>query len=196
MKVTIVAVAGKAGSGKDTFFSLATDTLFGLDSIFISTQRFAFGDKVKEVAFKMGWDGAKDENGRTGLQLIGDGARNLFDKQVWIRKTLKDIVDCCTDEEIRTKDSMVVFVTDCRYPNEILSLKALSCAMGWECYSVYISRNIDNGLTEEQKKNSSESSLDEYVNSDFFDIHILNDSDISNYRIKIEKALDGMGVLP
>ena len=69
----IVLVSGKAESGKDTFHQLAERYLRNrklyLDSD-IDIRRVAFADGVKDIAKEMGWNGEKDELGRSGLVKI------------------------------------------------------------------------------------------------------------------------------
>ena len=69
-----IGLVGLAGSGKDTAAKALTDR---------GWRRIAFADRLKEIAYELGWDGLKDERGRKFLQDIGSVAR-AYDKQFWI----------------------------------------------------------------------------------------------------------------
>ena len=66
MKITLLT--GPAGVGKDTF---AREIIEGEKY----TAAIAFADYLKHTAHALGWDGMKDDKGRTFLQELGDVVR-------------------------------------------------------------------------------------------------------------------------
>jgi len=71
-----IGLIGLAGSGKDTAALALTER---------GWRRIAFADRLKEIAYELGWDGLKDERGRKFLQDIGSIAR-AYDQQFWINE--------------------------------------------------------------------------------------------------------------
>jgi dephospho-CoA kinase len=95
-----IGLIGLAGSGKDT----AAKALYSLGYM-----RYAFADRVKNLAWRFGWDGNKDERGRALLQNIGMAGRQ-YDPATWI-KYVELMIEHETDPEL------IVF-TDVRFQNE------------------------------------------------------------------------------
>jgi hypothetical protein len=130
--LTIIGIGHVARSGKDTAANaLARD---------LGYTKVAFADKLKELALHtapiitgqiaatnvqsgrgrldwavqgMGWDEAKNvyPEVRRFLQLLGEGARNLFGEDFWVEQALGGV-----------KGNVVV--SDVRYPNEAEAVKA------------------------------------------------------------------------
>lgn len=96
----LVGLAGYAGSGKDT----AADVLVGL-----GYQRRAFAGALKELAARIGWDGAKDDAGRRLLQELGVGCRDVLGADVWVNALMANL----------TGPSVIV---DVRFPNEVTAI--------------------------------------------------------------------------
>lgn len=146
----IFLISGKSESGKDSFYKIARQ-YFSQDNVY----RLAFADEVKRIATEMGWNGEKDENGRSGLIMVGEGARKYFDEDIWIKKLLGLL------QGYHTLD--IIFITDCRYPNEVDSVRSWAKSHGHEVYTVRVERPLHvNKLTEEQRNNPSEVALDDY----------------------------------
>jgi hypothetical protein len=178
----IVLISGKAESGKDSFHELASKIL-KREGLHIPT-RVAYADEVKFIAEQMGWNGEKDEKGRAGLIMVGDGAREYFDKLVWIRKLVRKI-----DNISNALDSSkrMIFVTDCRYPNEIDMVKNYFILRGHDVYSVRVIRpNHVSKLTPEQRANRSEVALDDYKDWDFV---ITNDATLRQFEQEVAKVI-------
>ena len=116
-----------------------------------------FGDFVKFVASQYGgWDGQKDEAGRTMLQVIGtERGRYTVDPDIWVNM-VKYAIGIFADE------LKYVIIPDTRFPNEILSFVATTIGGSaiQVCPARIIRPNFDNGLTEEQKNHPSETALD------------------------------------
>ena len=171
----ILLLSGKAESGKDTFYSLARG-----NSTMSMIYRLAFADEVKKVSKMMGWNGEKDDNGRSGLIMVGDGARKYFDPNVWINKVIEHL------EQFGS--SSIVVVTDCRYPNEIEMLKDWAANRGVDAYAIRIERtNHVSRLTEEQRSNLSEIALDDYGPWDYI---IVNNDGLEEYKDGVKTLLD------
>lgn len=179
----IFLVSGKAGSGKDEFCASAKAYIESLPETHHGTVRFAFADAVKDIAHAIGWDGVKDKKGRGLLQGIGDGARK-YDPHVWVKKMLSRIEKYYGNHlGYRKKDwEDILFLSDCRYPNEIdMPKEWASTKNGVKAVSIRIIRPVefDNGLTPEQKLNTSETALDKYINYDYI---ILNNRSLKEFQ--------------
>ena len=172
----IFLISGKAESGKDSFYNIA----IGMLPRNASYARLSFGDEVKNVAYTaFNWDGKKNEKGRRLLQWLGDGARE-YNKDIWIDKTMERF------GILRHGLESYVFVTDCRYPNEIKKAKECGERWGYEVITVRVNRpNHISKLTPSQLLNTSEVALD---NADF-DYVVENDGTLKDYEDKIRSIL-------
>lgn len=108
-RTTLILVSGRAGVGKTTFSNLFMDLL--PDDRKLTSRKASFAVGVKNVATLMGWDGNKDERGRTLLQDIGKIAR-AYDKDTWIN-FLNDFI---AGTSIVPPD--LIIIDDWRFPNE------------------------------------------------------------------------------
>lgn len=107
----IIAVSGKAFSGKDTVGEYLVKN-YG----FI---RVASADALKRIARNIfGWNGVKDENGRRFLQALGCAVRD-YNQDFWIDLALAEI-------RIQSRHDLKrnFVVTDVRFENEVKKLKA------------------------------------------------------------------------
>ena len=166
-KVIMYLVSGKAEAGKDTFYQRAQQLYPNIPCV-----RFALGDEVKEIATLLTWDGKKDERGRTLLQWLGDGARQ-YNYDVWIERAktrLEGIIENLKD----SNDVSMVFMTDCRYPNEVKKIGGFAESLGCAVVTIRVVRpGHVSRLSEEQLKNTSETALDNYL----FDYQVTNKGD-------------------
>ena len=184
MKKIIVGISGKAESGKNSFAELARKAEHNLIAF-----DFAFANEVKRLALELGWDEWKDEKGRVGLIWLGEGAREHFNKDIWIKKLQQNMREIIKQSScIINKDYAVFFVTDMRYESELLSLKELSISVDAEFYSIRVERPLhENKLTPEQRKNQSETSLDNYQE---FNYIVVNEGTIDDFKEKVHKVMD------
>lgn len=113
---------GKARSGKDT----CGDHLVSAHGF----KRYAFADRLKEIALEMGWNGEKDEKGRALLQELGTVGRN-YDGNMWIRHVT---------EKIERENPENAVITDCRYKNELDEIMAFAERKGYKAVPVLITR--------------------------------------------------------
>jgi hypothetical protein len=113
----LIALIGAPGSGKDTIAKRLVE-----QHGFV---RFAFADKVRELAYEtlsdseqldidnLGWDVAKRRSDfyRAHLERVGDGARKVFGEEFWIEQI---------SEEIKTliANNKDIVITDLRKDNE------------------------------------------------------------------------------
>lgn len=148
---TVVLISGKAGHGKDTFGNFLRKQL--ADRGF-SVQMIAFADELKREARLMGWDGQKDEKGRSLLQALGHG-RRMEDVLYWIKAAEKTFLDMD-----------FIIVTDVRYHNEITFFQ--NQPDKYRVFTVRVNR-FENGipydnknLTPEQKNHPTEVALDQF----------------------------------
>lgn len=141
MKI-LVLVSGKAGSGKDTVGEYLVEK-FGF-------RRYAFADRLKEIAREVGWNGEKDEKGRRLLQELGSVVRR-YDLDIWVNIVL---------DEIKKNNGKKVVITDCRYVNEYQKAKEFAEEFGYLFVPLKITgREYD--LPEELKTHESESEIDQ-----------------------------------
>lgn len=167
----VILVSGKACAGKDETAKILSNKL-KLEGYRVLIAHYA--DLVKYVSREFwGWDGVKDEVGRTLLQQVGTNIVREKYPNYWVDFVMEFVSfskakwDC-------------VIIPDCRFPNEV------DCWAedGWDSISVKVIRNdFTNNLTEEQKKHPSETAMDNYE----FDYYINNKEGIENLVAEIEK---------
>ena len=168
---TLILISGKAGSGKDTFARFLPDY-----------KLYSFAGKVKEIAFKMGWNGYKDARGRKFLQDIGTLARE-YDEAVWVKKLCNILANNGNYPE-------KVAITDCRYPNEIEHMEKWAKHNGYTIATVRMERKNECNLTDEAKTHSSETALDDYT----FQHVIINNvslEELEQYAKSIAEKVEG-----
>ena len=149
-KPTIITFSGKAQAGKDSSANILKELL---EKRGLRILRINYGDYIKYLAAMcLGWNGEKDETGRTTLQLLGtEKVRSVF-PDFWVDSVI-DVV------KIFENDFDFILIADCRFPNELKRWKE----EGYSSIPIHVERpGFDNGLTEEQKNHPSETALDEY----------------------------------
>lgn len=166
----LIPISGKAGHGKDTFAGMLKTSLKNRGYKILV---FHYGDLVKFVAEKFfGWDGKKDEKGRTLLQHVGTEGVRSKDPDYWVRFVLQILTFFPAEWDY-------VLIPDARFPNEIGGLREA----GYSVLHVRIIRPGYNMLTEEQQKHSSETSLDEYP----VDLVVINSGTIDDLQKTAEE---------
>jgi hypothetical protein len=148
----IILISGKAGSGKDTAAGIIKDNMIadGIPEKRILITHFA--DLLKYIASKFfGWDGVKDENGRTLLQYLGTDVVRKKDKNFWTSFILK-ILNLFGDSWD------YVLIPDTRFLNEIQDIKAVYNNI----LTVRIERPTGASMTSSQASHPSETELDAY----------------------------------
>lgn len=177
----LVLISGKAESGKDTVAKIIENKVN--NKFAIITPHIA--DKVKSIAKEdFGWDGIKDEKGRALLQLIGDGGRQ-YNPNIWINHFLEFLNNL-------KESNTLVLIPDVRYKNEVIKLVEWGNEKEIQVFRVRVERpNYTNKLTEGQRKNSSETDLD---NCGFWDFKVINDSTLENLDKTVDKMLGVMEI--
>jgi hypothetical protein len=153
----IITISGQAQHGKDTLGGLLKNKLelFGKKA-----QIVHYGDYLKYIATQYyGWDGVKDEKGRSLLQWLGTEQCRANSPDIWVNVVSELVLGMY-------KAWDVVIIPDCRFRNEIERL--------WDTFAELHQFNLkveryekdgkefDNGLTPEQKLHPSERDLDHF----------------------------------
>ena len=162
----IVCISGKAQHGKDTTAKLLEEALKAQGNRVLIAH---YGDLVKYVCKTFfGWDGKKDEKGRTLLQRVGTDKIRAVSPDYWV-DFIVSILDIFCDEWD------YVLIPDTRFPNE------------YEIYETYgmdaillrvVRPNFVSPLTEEQQKHASETALDDYQ----YDATIVNSGSLEDLK--------------
>ena len=169
----VIAISGKAESGKDT---IAKEIKRLLEEQNYKVMIIHFADVLKFACHQyFGWNGEKDEYGRTLLQQVGTEMREKNNPSMWVTITQELILGIGVEFDW-------VIVPDVRFKKEIDML-----TREFDCISVRVLRqDIDscgminvhkNHLTDEQRAHKSECDLDNYK---FFNYRIVNNYYINN----------------
>ncbi len=169
----VCCISAKARHGKDTAAELLKEHLEYRGQRVLITH---YADLLKFICSKFfGWNGEKDEAGRSLLQYIGTdvvGAKNPAYWADFIISILK-MFDGTWD---------YVLIPDCRYPVEVTTMKD-----NFETIVLRVERpDFDNGLTEAQKSHPSEVDMDNYD----FDFALLNNGSLDTFREKLNWFAD------
>lgn len=171
-KPTILLFSAKAQHGKDTCVDYALDYYNNNNK---KVKRVAFGDYVKFIGKQYyGWDGEKDEDGRTLLHEVGDEGRKV-NVNIWVDMAMLFVETFCYDCDY-------ILISDFRFENEIERLMLHK----YKTFSFRVNRpNFDNGLTIKQQKHISETDLDNYCNFDFIIDNDGAEEDLQNKVVEI-----------
>lgn len=114
----LVGLYGYMGSGKTTVAEIMRDEC--------GYRVVGFADPLKELAYRVGWDGTKRPhkqygyfgkgayNGRLLLQELGVGARDILGQDVWVEALFRRIENTTTP----------VVISDVRFRNEAEAIRA------------------------------------------------------------------------
>ena len=143
----LILISGKAGHGKDTLAGFLKEHMEADGKKVLITH---YGDLLKYICKQFfGWDGQKDEKGRTLLQYVGTDIIRKQAPDYWV-DFVAGILRMFNDEWD------YVLIPDVRFPNEIDRMKEFNPK------HIRIIRPGFNMLTEEQQKHPSETALDNY----------------------------------
>ena len=174
-EIKITCISGKAGHGKDTTAIFMKEFLEERGQRVLITH---YGDLVKYIAKTFfGWDGNKDEAGRSLLQRIGTDEIRAKCPNYWT-DFVKGIVKMFPAEWDH------VLIPDCRFPNEV------ECFMeaGFDAVHIRVIRApFVSPLTLEQQMHPSETALDG-VRADKY---LLNTGTLEDYRRTVRNWLAG-----
>jgi hypothetical protein len=167
----VISFSGHALSGKTTSAEILREFLEE-DGFKVCLINYA--DLLKFYAKQyFGWDGKKDFNGRSLLQILGTERVRYNEPNYWV-----DSVIGFT--ELFKNDFDYFLISDARFANELER---------WRDYKISIIKvlverlNFDNGLSPEQKNHASEIALDNYK---YFDWEIISESGVDNLRKEVE----------
>lgn len=144
----VICISGHAQHGKDTTAQMMRKYLWGFGKRVLIIH---YADLLKFICKQFfGWNGEKDDRGRTLLQHVGTEVVRAKCEDFWV-DFVGDVLGFFDD----TWD--YVLIPDCRFPNEISEMRA----MGFDVIHVNVLREgYDNGLSEEQLNHPSETALD------------------------------------
>jgi len=147
----IITISGKAENGKDFCAKILKQKLENQNK---KVMIIHYADYLKFVAKQyFGWNGEKDEKGRSILQYVGtDLARKNY-PDIWVNVVIMLIKAIFIDYDY-------ILIPDCRFPNEVNrllqeKLKTIT--------SKVIRLNYENSLTPEQRLHPSETALDNFI---------------------------------
>lgn len=177
----IILISGKAGSGKDTVAEILKEHLIsdGVSESKILVTHFA--DLLKYIATKFfGWNGVKDDAGRTLLQHLGTNVVREKNPNYWtdfIKSVLK----------LFENEWEYVFIPDTRFPNEVSEI----VSNFKDVKVVRVNRPRNNILSEAQQEHPSETALDDFK----FDVVLENSfetlDELSQYLREMECKIYG-----
>ncbi|HEY8803991.1 MAG TPA: hypothetical protein VIM42_02595 [Clostridium sp.] len=156
----IIIVSGKAQNGKDSTADILMQQLKG------TSIKLSYADYLKLIAKKFfGWDGKKDEKGRSILQFVGT---DLIREELGMENFHVNRV--CEDIKIAEKEYDYFFIPDARRKNEIYFTQAM---FPDAVTTIRVSRkDFKSPLTYEQQNHISEIGLDDFK----FDHYVKSES--------------------
>lgn len=159
----VIAISGKAESGKDTVAGMIQKLLA---EQWKTCRIIHYADLLKFICRKyFGWDGKKDERGRALLQYIGTDVVRAKNPDFWVTF----VAD--TMEFFGERWDYVV-IPDVRFPNELTRLRE----RGFDVEYLRVDRpGHSNVLTVKQQSHASETAMD-YIKPDSV---ILNSGSLS-----------------
>ena len=146
----IVTISGKAEAGKDMCAGIMREALVASGRTALIIHQADYLKYICKTYF--GWDGVKDNKGRTLLQEVGTNLVRAKYPNYWVDATMRTVL---------ILEHMYEFflIPDCRFPNEI----DVPRNAGFDVASVLVVRTDHvNSLTEEQREHPSETALDNY----------------------------------
>ncbi len=161
----VICISGKAGAGKDTAALFLKSFMEKNGKRVLITH---YADLVKYVCTNFhGWNGEKDEAGRSLLQYVGTDCVRTNNPNYWVEFITEQLRYC--------KDLWdFVLIPDTRFPNEY----TVMVEAGYPTTLIRIERpGFASALTEEQKAHPSETAMDDAA----FDVIVYNDGDLFQF---------------
>lgn len=176
MKPKIICISGKAHSGKDF---VASKIDYELANRGFVTQILHNADLLKYICREyLGWNGEKDENGRSLLQITGTKSFRSVNPNFWVDFLISlstALFDTACD---------YILIPDVRFPNEISRWKDA----GYDVIHVGVKRrNNESGLTSYQAIHESETALDNVKPDIVFENDV--DSESRELEAKIKRLV-------
>jgi len=143
-----VCISGHAQNGKDTSAVIFKNEL---EAMGYSTLIVHYADLLKYMCKTFfGWNGEKDEFGRSLLQRVGTDCIRNVEPDYWVDFVTKVV-------SLFPNEWDYIIVPDARFPNELSRI----ADAGFPSTHIRVVRNeFVSPLTEEQKKHPSETALD------------------------------------
>lgn len=174
MRSKIICLSGKAGSGKDTAAVMIKDEL---ESRGKTAHIINYAGLLKYICSEhLGWDGNKDEFGRSLLQYVGTDIIRAQDPLFFVSfvKSLISFFGEAWD---------YVIIPDCRFENEVGNLRV----SGFRVVHLYVVReSLVSNLSETQQQHVSETEIDGVMP----DFYINNYGTLDDLRDTIKKVVD------
>lgn len=170
----VLTISGKAGSGKDTVAEILKKKL---EEQCKSVLVIHFADLLKYICKQyFGWDGNKNEAGRTMLQVIGTDIVRKQNPNFWVEFVLSTL-------RFFNGSWDFVLIPDARFPNEVDLMRDSE----FHALNMVVTRTeYVTKLTSEQQNHASETSILE-IKSDF---NISNDGTLEELETKIIKWIE------
>lgn len=163
IQLKIICISGKARSGKDTSAEYLRRIFWGDGKRVLIIHN---ADLLKYMCEKLfGWDGQKDERGRSLLQYVGTDVVRAKNPDFWVEFIAKVLMMFPDRWDY-------VIIPDVRFPNEIAYLRGA----GYECVHLRVYRSAEDNMTQEQRAHPSETAMDDYE----VDVAINNDGSIAD----------------
>ena len=174
----VILISGKARHGKDTTAGFLKSALEADGNSVLVTH---YGDLLKYVCKTFfGWNGEKDEVGRTLLQKVGTDTIRAERPDYWV-SFISGIMELFPDEWD------YVLIPDCRFPNEVDYIKNA----GFDAVHLRVVREgFVSPLTPEQQAHPSETALDD-VQADYYIMNSGSLKDLQNAVIDWLVSLTG-----
>ena len=168
-----ICISGKARAGKDTAAEILRVKLESQGNSVLVTH---FADLLKYICKTyFGWDGNKDEHGRSLLQQIGTEGVRSHNPNYWV-DFIVQLISMFQDKWD------YVIVPDARFPNEIERIKKV-----FDSVHIRISRSAKTSdLTHEQSNHASEVALDGVAP----DYYIVNDGTLDELEKTVWSIID------
>lgn len=149
-----ICIGGKAQNGKTTLATMLKEKLESNGKKVLLTN---YADLLKFMCREyFGWNGKKDDAGRTMLQNIGTEVVRARKPNFWVDFVIDTV-------SLFPQEWDYVVIGDTRFPNEISRI----AEKGYDVAFVRIVRPLfNNALTEDQQKHKSETALDS-VSADY-----------------------------
>lgn len=165
-----ICIGGKARCGKDTTATIMKQELESRGKKVLLTH---YADLLKFMCRNyFGWNGEKDEAGRTLLQKIGTDCVRSQNPNFWVDFVL-------TIVSLFPEEWDYILIPDARFPNEISRIGE----NGYSYTLVKVRRpNFISPLTTEQQRHPSETALDDVIP----DFTIINDGTMDELRKRVE----------
>ena len=174
----VILISGKARHGKDT---TAGFLKAALEADGYSVLVAHYGDLLKYICKTFfGWNGEKDDYGRTRLQKVGTDSIRVQRPDYWV-----DFINSIM--EMFPGEWDYVLIPDCRFPNEVDKVREA----GFDTTHVRVVReNFVSPLSPEQQAHPSETALDD-TPADYYIKNNGSVSDLGKAVIELLVELNG-----